>query len=103
MKKQETEGAVSRPPRVRDARGRFVREHDRLPPGLSRYAAEAPMRLRAIADDPDTQAKLKVDIERFFFEAVYGKNPGLAEKEERAAAGPVQVIQFEGVLEEWSK
>ena len=87
--------------RSRDSRGRFVREPGGLPPELKRYAAEAPGRLRAIADDPDTQAKLRVDIERFFFDAVYGRNAA-ARSEEKTESAPV-TVRFEGKLAEWSE
>lgn len=90
----------TRPPRSRDSRGRFVREEGRLPADLNRYAAEVPARLRAIADDPETPVKLKLDIERFLFETVYGRN---AAREEKPAAGAVQTVRFEGELEAWSR
>ena len=94
----------------RDARGRFVKGaggdpagQPPLPPELRRYGRESAARLRAIADDPDTPVKLRAEIERFFFEAVYGKTPGAAEKERRGGGVPEQIIKFEGVLEEWSE
>ena len=43
------------------------------PPELEKYAKDAPAKLRAIADDPKTPVKIKADIEKFFYEAVYGK------------------------------
>lgn len=91
--------------RPRDSRGRFIREPEEAaarlwaPPELRQYGRESAARLRAIADDPDTPAKLKADIERFFFEAVYGKTP-LADREEK---GTVETVRFEGKLEEWSQ
>ena len=96
--------------RTRDSRGRFVKESevcagaeeqtDKAADTLRRYGQEAADRLRAIADDPDTPVKLKADIERLFFEAVYGKGGKLAENEGGKAPA---VIKFEGELEEWSK
>ena len=93
----------------RDSRGRFVkgvggnpRGCPSLPVEVRKYGRESATRLRAIADDPETPAKLKADIERFFFEAVYGKTPGVADREEKGT-GTVQTIQFEGVLEDWSQ
>lgn len=62
---------------------------------LMAYAMEAPDRLRAMAEDPETPIKLKLEIERFFFELAYGKG-GLAGNEPGS-------IQFEGELEEWSR
>lgn len=64
----------------RDAKGRFGKGNNanpggrpKKPPELEMYAKDAPAKLRAIADDPDTPIKIKADIEKFFFEAVYGK------------------------------
>ena len=102
--------------RTRDSRGRFVKEEGTACPtpaeaavemtpdagtaALRRYGEESAFRLRAIADDPDTPVKLKADIERLFFEAVYGKGGKLAEGE---GGKEPTVIRFEGELEEWSK
>ena len=67
-------------PQNRTETGRFKKGVSGNPGGrpkrpveLDRYAKEAPERLRAIADDPATPVKVKADIERFFYEAVYGK------------------------------
>ena len=69
-------------PAIRDKAGRFVKGQSGNPNGrpkkpveLELYAKNAPAKLRAIADDPDTPVKIKADIEKFFFEAVYGKAP----------------------------
>lgn len=69
-------------PANRDKAGRFVKGmsgnpngRPKKPPELEKYAKDAPAKLRAIADDPDTPLKLKADIEKFFYEAVYGKAP----------------------------
>ena len=90
-------------PRRRDSRGRFMAEEpgSLLPIEFRTYGQEAPGRLRAIADDPETPVKLRADIEKFFFESVYGKAAGLTDREDKD--GGVQVIRFEGVLEEWSR
>ena len=85
-------------PRLRDSRGRFVKEAEDTQL-LRRYGQEAAGRLRAIADDPDTPVKLRAEIERFFFESVYGKGGRQPESEPAAPA----VLRFEGVLEEWSR
>lgn len=97
------------PSRQRDAKGRFVKGvsgnpggRPVLPPEFRKYGRESVTRLRAIADDPETPAKLRADIERFFFEAVYGKASALADRESRED-GAVQSIRFEGVLEQWSE
>ena len=69
-------------PAIRDKAGRFVKGQSGNPNGrpkkpveLELYAKNAPAKLRAIADDPDAPVKIKADIEKFFFEAVYGKAP----------------------------
>lgn len=72
-------------------------------PELELYAGEAPGRLRAIADDPDTPVKLRADIERFFFETVYGKSPQAIDLEGKVENTGQTVIRFEGELEKWSK
>ena len=71
------------------------------PDQLEEYARQAPSRLRAIADDPETPVKLKAEIEKFFYEAVYGKTPLSAESDGRGDGGAT-VIRFEGQLEQWS-
>ena len=95
-------------PVQRDSLGRFVKGvsgnpsgRPPLTPEIRKYGRESAVRLRAIADDPETPAKLKADIERFFFEAVYGKTPGTSDKESKGD-GAVQTIKFEGELEKWS-
>lgn len=67
-------------PGNRDKSGRFVKGQSGNPNGrpkkpveLEKYAKDAPSRLRAIADDPATPVKVRADIEKFFFEAIYGK------------------------------
>lgn len=69
-------------PGNRDKAGRFVKGQSGNPNGrpkkpieLEKYAKEAPQRLREIADDPATPVKVRADIEKFFFEAIYGKAP----------------------------
>ena len=66
---------------------------------LRRYGAESAQRLREIADDPETPLKLRAEIERFFFDAVYGRKAADGE------GGNAQstVIKFEGELEKWSE
>ena len=67
-------------PGNRDKSGRFGKGQSGNPNGrpkkpveLEKYAKEAPQRLREIADDPATPVKVRADIEKFFFEAIYGK------------------------------
>ena len=69
-------------PAIRVKAGRFVKGQSgnpngrpKKPPELEKYAKDAPAKLRAIADAPDTPVKIRADIEKFFYEAVYGKAP----------------------------
>lgn len=94
----------------RDAKGRFVKGNNanpggrpKKPPELDLYAKNAPERLRAIADDPNTPVKIRADIEKFFFEAVYGKAPQAVDIEGKVENTGTTVIEFQGALEEWSK
>ena len=102
--KKQTGGAE------RDAKGRFVkgqsgnpRGRAPLPPEFKEYAQEAPARLRAIADDPDTPVKVKADIERWFVEMWHGKAPQALDLDGKVETGGTQVVKFEGVLDEWSQ
>lgn len=97
-------------PANRDKAGRFVKGQSGNPNGrpkkpveLELYAKNAPAKLRAIADDPDTPVKIRADIEKFFYEAVYGKAPQAIDLEGKLEQVGTQVIKFEGALEEWSK
>ena len=97
--------------RQRDERGRFMKGNGGTMPSaewkqtaeskqtaaerLMAYAMEAPDRLRAMAEDPETPIKLKLEIERFFFELAYGKG--------NLAGNEPGSIQFEGELEKWSR
>lgn len=97
-------------PQNRDKTGKFVKGQSGNPGGrprkpieLEQYAKEAPAKLRAIADDPNTPIKIKTDIEKFFFEAVYGKAPQAIDLEGKVESTGTQVVKFEGVLEEWSE
>lgn len=96
-------------PVIRDKRGRFVKGQSGNPTGrpkkpveLELYAKDAPKKLRAIADDPDTPVKIRADIEKFFFEAVYGKAPQSVDLDGRMEQTGEQIVKFEGVLEDWS-
>lgn len=75
----------------------------KLPPEFKNYAQQAPERLRAIADDPETPVKVKAEIERWFAEMWYGKAPQAMNLEGKVRGGGTQVIEFKGVLDEWSR
>lgn len=90
-------------PTNRDKSGRFVKGQSGNPNGrpkkpfeLEQYAKEAPAKLRAIADDPKTPIKIKADIEKFFFEAIFGK---AAQAVDMNAEVNMQPVIFTGVDE----
>ena len=94
----------------RNSKGQFVkgesgnpRGRAKLPPEFKHYAAQAPERLREIADDPDTPVKVKVSIEKWFAEMWYGKAPQALDLDGKVDTGGTQVVEFKGVLEEWSQ
>ena len=51
------------------------------PPEMLKYAKEAPEKLKAIAEDESTHIKVRAEIERWFFESVYGNNDYILENE----------------------
>ena len=85
------------------SRGRAETPRPKKPPELELYAKEAPAKLRAIADDPNTPVKIKADIEKFFYESVYGKAPQAIDLDGKMENVGTQVVRFEGVLDEWSQ
>ena len=97
-------------PADRDKAGRFVkgqsgnpRGRAPLPPEFKEYAKESPARLRAICDDPATPVKIRADIEKWFAEMWYGKAPQALDLDGSVEAKGTTVIEFKGVLDEWSK
>jgi len=94
----------------RDSKGRFVKGNCANPGGrpkkpveLELYAKEAPARLKAIADDPNTPVKVRADIERFFIEQVYGKAAQAVDVDGKMETGGKTVIEFRGDIAEWAK
>lgn len=101
---------MAKNPENRTETGRFKKGVSGNPGGrpkkpieLEKYAKEAPERLRAIADDPATPVKVKADIERFFFEAIYGKAPQAIDLEGRMENSGTTVVEFKGEIAEWAK
>lgn len=97
-------------PAGRDKAGRFQkgvsgnpRGRAPLPPEFKNYAKEAPERLRAICDDEKTPVKVKADIEKWFAEMWYGKSPQALDLEGSIENTGKTVVEFKGVLEEWSE
>lgn len=94
----------------RDSKGRFVKGQTGNPAGrpkkpevIERYAKEAPAKLRAIAENPNTPVKTQTEIWKFFYEAHYGKAKQAVDVEGNIENTGVSVIKFEGELAEWSK
>lgn len=97
-------------PANRDATGKFKKGFSgnpngrpKRPPELEKYAKNAPAKLREIADDPATPVKIRADIEKFFFEAIYGKAPQAIDIEGEMKNTGTQTIKFEGELDKWSR
>ena len=95
-------------PANRTASGRFVKGKSGNPNGrpkkpkiIEQYAKEAPEKLYAIANAPDTPKKLQKEIWQFFYEAQYGKAKQAVDMEVEQTG--VAVVQFEGKLAEWSE
>jgi len=94
----------------RKANGQFAKGtsgnpagRQKVPEELKEYGRQAPARLRAIADDPDTPMKVKADIERWFAEMVYGKAVQQQIVDANVENNGNMTITFEGELAEWSE
>ena len=97
-------------PAGRDKAGRFVkgqsgnpRGRAKLPDNFKDYAAQAPDRLRAIAEDSDTPVKIKADIERWFAEMWYGKAPQAVDLDGKVESTGTTVVEFKGEIAEWAE
>ena len=94
----------------RTASGRFVKGQSGNPGGrppkpkvIETYAKEAPEKLYAIANDPDTPKKLQKEIWQFFYETQYGKAKQAVDLEGSIENTGTTVVKFEGELAEWAK
>ena len=97
-------------PQNRDKAGRFQKGVSGNPGGrpkkpveIEEYAKNAPAKLRAIADDPDTPVKIRADIEKFFYEAVYGKAPQAIDLDGKLENSGTTVVEFKGEIAEWAE
>ena len=105
MAETEQEAAVQRDAKSHPGKGsgKKGRGHAPLSPEFGTYAQQALGRLRAIADDPETPVKMRVEIERWFAEMWFGKSPQASGQEGKAESAEVKTVRFEGVLDEWSQ
>lgn len=94
----------------RDSKGRFGKGNNanpggrpKIPDEFKEYGRQAPARLRAIADDPETPAKVKAEIEKWFAEMTYGKPTQQQIVEANVENNGNMTITFEGELAEWSE
>lgn len=97
-------------PANRAASGRFVKGQSGNPSGrpkkpriIEEYAKEAPEKLHAIANDPETPKKLQKEIWQFFYEAQYGKAKQAVDVDGSIESTGVTMIKFEGELEQWAQ
>lgn len=95
---------------TRDEKGRFVKGNcanpggrPKVPEELRVYGRQAPDRLRAIADDPNTPVKVKADIEKWFAEMTYGKALQQVDMDASVENTTPMTITFQGALDEWSR
>lgn len=107
---QELTEPANRADSGRNNKGQFKKGVSGNPKGrppvsdeIRKYGKEAPARLRAIADDPECPIKVKADIERWFAEMTYGKAAQQVDLEGTIASSGTTTVQFEGILEDWSK
>lgn len=94
----------------RTADGRFAKGvsgnpngRPKVPEELKEYGKQAPARLRAIADDPDTPLRVKADIERWFAEMAFGKAVQQQIVDAEVENKGNMTITFEGALADWSE
>lgn len=73
-----------------------------LPENFGDLAKKSPQKLREIADDPRTPAKVRADIEKWFAEMWYGKALQQVDLEGKVESQSAVTVAFEGKLEEWS-
>ena len=97
-------------PANRDRAGRFTKGQSGNPNGrpkkpavIEKYAKEAPGKLYAIANDPDTPKKLQKEIWIFFYEAQYGKAKQAVDVDGSIEQTGSTIVEFKGELAEWAQ
>ena len=65
---------------------------------LEKYGADSLEKLMALADDEQTQPKLKIEIYRWFAEMEFGKPVGKSNSEPEG-----DVVVLDGELDKWSE
>ena len=94
----------------RNSKGQFVkgesgnpRGRAPLPANFKEYAEKAPEELWAIANDPETPAKVAADIFKWFSEMWFGKAPQALDLDGKVDTGGAVKVEFKGKLAEWSE
>lgn len=94
----------------RNAKGQFVkgtsgnpRGRAPLPKDFREYAEKAPEELWAMANAPETPAKVRADILKWMTEMWYGKAPQALDLDGKLDSGGTMKVEFKGKLAEWSE
>ena len=105
-----TEAPQKRSNNGRDSKGRFTAGNNanpggrpKLPKELKEFGEESVEKLKEIVADPKCSLKLKADIHKWAAEMVYGKAKQQVDLEGEVKNTGTTTVQFEGILEDWSK